>query len=171
MVNLKKAIYLDVDILVRKDISDLWSIDIENYPLAARISIHDSWKKGVSLSLEIAERFSYIKARKFRQFLFENGNVNFDAYNAGVLVLNLNYLRSCSATEKMLSIAYEFGLHDQFCLNILTRGNYVHLDKKWNYFYSQENLDDPSIVHYIGKMKPWAFAQLPYANEWRSYMI
>lgn len=169
--NKSKAIYLDVDVLVRKDIGELWDICINDTLLAARPSIHKQWRNGLSLALEIPERFGEEKAKKFRNWYFTNGKIKFDTFNAGVLLLNLNRLRTIEACDFMLSIASEYGLHDQFCLNILTRDNYLKLDAKWNYFYSQENIEDPAIVHFIGKMKPWSFKQLPFSEEWRDYII
>jgi lipopolysaccharide biosynthesis glycosyltransferase len=164
-----KAIYLDTDILVRKDIRELWAVPLADKLLAARSSIHKEWHRGVTLSLEVAERYNAETAKAIRTHLYDTGPVDFLCFNAGVLSMNLKKMRMQSITAYTMTLAKEFRMHDQFCLNIAARNDVTWLPAEWNHFYSQEIMEDPAIVHYIGPWKPWDYQQLPYSDEWNSY--
>jgi lipopolysaccharide biosynthesis glycosyltransferase len=167
--HVEKAIYLDTDILVRKDIAILWDTPLEDYLLAARPSIHKRWHKGASIFLDVAEKTDFEEAIALRTHIFDTGPVDFRCINSGVLLMNLEKMRNESLVPYMMSLSRKFELLDEISMNIAIRSNYVKLPPEWNHFYSQETLEDPAIIHYVGPLKPWDYSQLPYASEWKSY--
>ncbi len=167
MPDVDRALYLDVDILVRGDIGELWDLDMGEAAIAARDSIHKEWNNGTTLVYDLAKRFSGDKASHFRSMLFSHGKIRFDAFNAGILVMDMDKLRSDDFVEKTTRVVEVFGVHDQFALNIYTRENRAKIPPEWNHFASQELLENPKLVHFIGRVKPWTpDAYHAFKSEW-----
>ena len=170
MTNVDRALYLDVDILVRGDIGELWDLDLGDAAIAARDSIHREWNSGTTLVYDLAKRFSAEKASQFRSMLFNRGKIRFDAFNAGILVMDMAKLRADDFVQKTTSVVEAFGVHDQFALNIYTRENRAIIPPTWNHFASQELLEDPKLVHFIGRVKPWTpEAYHAFKTEWEAH--
>lgn len=79
--DLNKCIYLDCDIIVNLDISELWDVNIDNYPLAA--CKDTNFPKGLGLK-------QYHP--KFKRIYSEIHGIR-DYFNAGILILNLTHIR------------------------------------------------------------------------------
>jgi lipopolysaccharide biosynthesis glycosyltransferase len=170
MPDVDKALYLDVDILVRGDIGALWDLDLGPAAIAARDSIHREWNNGTTLIYDVAKRFSADKASQFRSMIFGSGRVRFDAFNAGVLVMDMAKLREDGFVRQTTSVVEAFGVHDQFALNIYTRDNRAKIPPAWNHFATQESLEDPMLVHFIGRVKPWTpKAYHAFKGEWEAH--
>lgn len=120
--NLDKIIYLDADLFVNLDIKELWNIDISNYFVA-----------GV--------RDYGTCHHSFTPYPVREGMVDRQNYiNAGVLILNLDKIRSYG-NMKNQSIQYlidnpESSLFDQDALNVIYKNSILLLDEKWNSFVS-----------------------------------
>lgn len=141
--NLDKIIYLDADLLVNIDIKELWNIDISNYFVA-----------GV--------RDYGTCHHTFTPYPVREGMVDRQNYiNAGVLILNLDKIRSYG-NMKNQSIQYlidnpESSLFDQDALNVIYKNSILLLDEKWNNFVSvlkakKVNEFENKIYHYDGDM-------------------
>lgn len=141
-----KVLYLDVDIIVDGNISELWNTNIEEYVVAA------VREESVEAN---EERLGIPKNQKY--------------FNAGVLLMNLKKIREEKFFEKIMNYLkknYETILYsDQDVLNAVFYNNWLELDEKWNYhnyFVIRRNskielinLDTPRIIHYTGPIKPW----------------
>ena len=120
--NLNKIIYLDADIFVNIDIKELWNIDISNYFVAG-----------------VRDYGTY--HHTFTPYPVREGMVDRQNYiNAGVLILNLDKIRSY-VNMKNQSIQYlidnpESSLFDQDALNVIYKNSILLLDEKWNSFVS-----------------------------------
>lgn len=145
-----KILYLDVDIIINKNLTELYDTDIEHFALAA---------------IEDAPNNSAIAQDIFPAPYF----------NAGVLLLNLKYLRNIRFTAKALQFVQEnhnkITFHDQDVLNALLYEKCLLLPIQWNlldcYFanppkiqkprapYLQQALKNPAIIHFSGTIKPW----------------
>lgn len=141
--NLNKIIYLDADLLVNTDIKDLWDIDISNYFVA-----------GV--------RDYGTCHHTFTPYPVREGMVDRQNYiNAGVLILNLDKIRSYG-NMKNQSIQYlidnpESNLFDQDALNVIYKNSILLLDEKWNSFVlvlKSKNVKEMEnrIYHYVGDL-------------------
>ncbi len=164
MFNIDEFLYLDVDIIVKKDIFDLKrETDLIKFPLWA---VHNVT---MIFSDEIKEKYSIIKNKYF---------------NAGVMYIDSKYWRENNITEKCKNIMIEhknseegmFKLGTQPILNIIFNNISGSLDEKWNLnelgfnpSISREKLDDTYILHWAGKQKPWKKDGL-YKNEWYEYL-
>lgn len=118
--NVKKVIYLDSDIIVDMDLSELWNMDISNYLCAAA---EDPFlKTGVQ---DFAKDFGR--------------NIDF-YFNSGVLLLNLDKVRKLfnkdftlwQKSVEFLKTHIEARFPDQDALNFLFCNNVLKLDKNYN---------------------------------------
>ena len=84
-------------------------------------------------------------------------------FNAGVMIVNLNFWKKEKLTNKSLllvdKIKEKAKFWDQDILNSIVDGNYLSLDKNLNFRtsgkYKKRNKKDIIFVHYSGKSKPW----------------
>ena len=140
-----KVLYLDCDIVVLGDISELYNTDLGGNIIAAA-----------------PEQFVQ-NTHEFRMYAEKALGVDPDGYvNAGVLVISLDEFRK-NMIEKMfidLITAYDFDLldPDQAYLNYLCRDKIRVLPNGWN----KEPMPLPcegkkNIVHYALYKKPWQY--------------
>lgn len=150
----KKAIYLDVDMILLRDIQELWNTDINNQVIAAVID----------RSEKVSSPWGGIKNYK------ELGmDPETKYFNSGLLVIDLEKWRQMNATQLVINAVtdnYEFvSFADQYGLNIVFANNWFPLNPKWN-SYSQNDDSDPFLIHFTG-MKP-LFKGYSFNNEYKS---
>ena len=167
-----KILYLDSDILVRGDITPLFSIDIENNYAA------------------VVKDF---KPLTYKPSQLVKLNILHTAYfNSGVMLLNLEKLRKDGIRDKLYKYRAS-GINyfmDQDALNVIFAENVKYLDLKWNtisstvgafnkdelaeYYHlgqiksKSDIYDQAIIIHLTTKYKPWKFINVPYSSEWMS---
>lgn len=172
-----KIIYLDCDLIVRQDLSELYNTNLEKYALAA-VYQDDPLLITTELDrLNIPKEIGY--------------------FNAGVLLVNLKYWREYDVENRLLQYIkdnYEVIVyHDQDTLNGLLYKETLILPCKWNmltaYFcevinrfsthkctqYRDEILNgtgsNPAIVHFVGALKPWHWESVhPFKSEYYLYL-
>ena len=182
--DVEKIVYLDVDVLVRKDISRLFDIDLGDALLAARwnipLSVPDGGPLAAPGGLSPGDKFSayfysYPEDRRqaIRNFYFSEGATVFERFGAGILVMSLARMRREQTVEKMLALVRTCGTHDYLALNMTVRDRVKPLTWQWHHIPFIRSGEDPAIVHYPGKTnKPW-YTGLPIAalrdshKEWR----
>lgn len=182
--NVDKAIYLDSDLIVEKDIAGLFDVDVTGYPLAAtrdadtigQIEGYDA-TVGPYLKNELGMRDPH------------------DYFQAGVLLMNLAELRRTVRPEEFLALSTQrmWRWLDQDVLNRVVNGNYVRVHMRWNYLMDWQHLRrthivsnapadvraeydeaaaDPAIIHFAGPdNRPWLYPDADRAdNFWRYAM-
>lgn len=141
LTHLPKIIYLDADLLVNRDIKELWDIDIQNYSLAAVPDMHVV--NGPVIPVPVAR--NEVPANRY--------------FNSGVLYLNLERIRQNGnmSTDILdyLNNTPESNLPDQDALNTLYGNDTLLLDSSWNCFVRpmQANATkglENKIYHYVG---------------------
>ena len=177
MPDYKKVLYLDSDIIVLRDISELYHTDVGHSLLAAArdMDVIGTYKNK-------SEMQSYLKDK-----LHLKEPLNY--FQAGVIVLNLEALRAKvtirTLIEKTLEANWSFV--DQDVLNQVCKGCVTFISQKWNVLmdwrYSmhsrmeymrcaprllwEEYCDarkNPSIIHYAGAWKPWNTPNCDFAE-------
>jgi len=142
-LDVKKVLYLDVDLVVLEDISELYNIDLDNFSVGA---VRDVMSKEI-LRIYFDREVS-------------------DYFNAGVLLINLEKWRQKKITEKSLEFARlnrkRIVRADQDILNCLLKNDWLPLDKKFNLDLKRSKLNsepknDTVILHYSDKAKPWQY--------------
>jgi len=160
---IEKILYLDGDLIVRKDLAEIWNTSLTDFPLAA-----------------IPNRKPVTPNNRLR---LTPGNYYF---NTGVMLLNLNWWRNNELTQRVLEFIAEnpekLKWWDQDALNAVVDGHFTQLSRQWNvvseYFYDEDLkqkyltlIQDPAIVHFSGMgNKPWEFSSThPYKKEYVEY--
>lgn len=140
---------MDVDILINTSLSELMKVDLGNYYAAG------VWDRCVA----------NFQDRKYLDVLGKEG-LKKTYLNAGVLLLNLNKIRSEKMSEVFLKnhkkLQDRMRFQDQDVLNYSFGTEVVVLDKRNNLMtYERERhpimtrLITPSIIHFTGESKPW----------------
>ena len=134
ILDIEKVIYLDCDILMNLDISELWSIDLENYPIAAK---PESRIFPFEIPPEIYQQIDYFKTSP--KFLVDHGNIRREDYfNSGVLILNLKKLDKLFDSSLEFLRKYPECIYiDQDPLNFLFSTKYLKLDARFDVFTRQ----------------------------------
>ncbi len=169
--SIKKVIYLDGDVIVRGSLREMWDTDIEGYAIAG---VPDTGNNGV----EHYNRLLYPQPLGY--------------FNAGVLLINLDYWRKNNVKEAFLKVAREhperLRCHDQDILNYVFKTCKKRLDAKFNfqteYLFEHRYLSlsydiiaeidaalaNPLIIHYVVGPKPWQRDCIhPYRAEFLKY--
>ena len=148
-----KALYLDCDLLVTKNLDDLFATDLQDYPLAA---VRDFGGRAY-----------------FGQEIF----------NAGVLLVNNAFWKKENMTQKLIDLTNEWHdkveQADQSILNMLFEHKWLELDFDYNHivihrqftdYQLPEGQDYPAIIHYLSHRKPWKdLAAQTYRDVWWYY--
>lgn len=153
--HLDRVIYLDVDILVLGNVMELWRTELGNKKLAGKSSNFDSWKYGYNLVYRAAGALPSEKATELRRRMHAGGSLSFNAFNAGVLVMNLKQMRQDDFANQHIPLIEHFCMNDQDALNMYARGDKVELGVEWNTVPSQDHVEGAKIVHFAGQVKPW----------------
>ena len=140
-----KVLYLDCDIIVLGDISELYNVDLGDNLLAAAtchiVSDHPVFG-------EYAEKFCGVKRQNYLQ--------------AGVLVMNLKEFRKRDLENKFAYLINKYNFNvidpDQGYLNAMCNGSVKKLPNGWNKEAINAPLEGPlNIVHYALYKKPWQY--------------
>lgn len=175
-----KILYLDADILVKRDVAQLFDIDITDFYLAAT---HDYEIIRIFNELENNDKNYFMKILKVEPEKY---------FQAGVMLLNLNKMRQDNITDKLincLKCIKNPKYVDQDILNVVCQNNVKYIDIKWDYMWHipitdlnyQNHLPQkyqktylnagqtPWIVHFTG-IKPIEYKNMKYAKEFCEYL-
>lgn len=166
-----KMLYLDCDIIVNGDISELYSMPFEDMPVIA-VKSNDLLYKEASKSAVFVNNKPYNLTSYKKEILGLNNTDNY--FNAGVMLFDLEKCRQLTTFEKVLETLHStnFYYNDQDTLNIIFKDKAKLIDPKWNYvnsieyylsfgsekqkeLYKSLKREDMKIIHYIGAKKPW----------------
>lgn len=165
-----RMIYMDSDVIVEGDISDLFDLDLQSNAIGA-------------MECLVSRYDSYLK----RALFADNKPYNIDAYkrnvlklrfpdkyfHSGVILFDLNKARQIADEQRLIEILtthyYQGG--DKETLNIAFNESVYLIEPKWNYLNALELLknnkdknvsdmysdisDEKAIIHYVGVAKPW----------------
>ena len=148
-----KALYLDCDLVVTKNLDDLFATDIQDYPLAA---VRDFGGR------------AYFGREMF---------------NAGVLLINNVLWKQENMTQKLIDLTNEWhdkvDQADQSILNMFFENRWLELDFDYNHIVIHKQFTDyrlpvgqdyPGIIHYLSHRKPWKdLAAETYRDVWWYY--
>lgn len=150
--NMKKALYLDCDILLRADVAHLFDTELGD---ALAGAIPDGFVNHVPV---------------LRRYVENRVGVPHDMpyFNAGVLLMNLAEMRKIHFGDLFVSLlkSVKFSVaQDQDYLNVLCRGRVRFLSEKWNYMPFRYAEEEPYLVHFNLDNKPWQKDGVPYGEE------
>ena len=168
---LKKILYLDADLLIFRDVAEIFKIELNKKEFVAAAKIfHPNYKKVLSKQFQVDLSF---------------------CFNTGVLLMNLQAMRKNGSAKKLMAFsrlnAAKLLAADQDVFNIILADRVKKLDPLWNvgsyifyaknHYYCQLNArkfeqlkKNPGIIHFDGA-KPWSFAYFhPYKKEYYKFL-
>lgn len=147
-----KALYIDTDAIVRKDISNVWKYDISNYYVAG---VKDYGVLEDNILSTYGIKGKYI--------------------NSGFVLFNLKKIREEKVKEKWFYLINEKKLiyPDQDALNIVCQHNEMYLPSMYNsceygggrITMEPVNKELTKVYHYAGLKEHWVVDRL-YGEEW-----
>ena len=165
--NYDKAIVMDIDILIRKDLAELFHKNIEG-KLAA--GVKDIVFLGMLNGWAVPDTKTYAS----KEMKLKNP---WNYLNTGVLLMNLKLIRETYSEGDLLEMAVnsKFRCQEQDILNIILEDKVLFLGYEWNCYvrtgdfviegirwapksdFEQYNgiADNPYISHYVAQPKPW----------------
>ena len=163
-----KCIYLDTDVIVMSDLTQLYQFSLEGYYIAG------------------VRHPGYILSSRKKEICEETLIPDIEQYiNAGVLCMNLKEMRKDGVVKKFLElIPRNMTSQDQDIINSVCYGKIAFLPFKYNVLtglsdmdideykgiYSEEELkeawNEPKIVHYLGFTKPWNSTRSVFTDYW-----
>lgn len=157
--DIKKIIFLDVDMIMLEDISLLWNIDIGNSIIGAVSDTIGPIEKTIGNGIENYAELGLNPDEKY--------------FNAGLMVINVEKWLEQNMTRKTFDAINSnkkyAALGDQYGLNISLIGQWFHINPLWSCF-SVNTIVKPYLVHYFN-IKP-IFKDYPYnyREEFYNYL-
>lgn len=172
-----KVLYLDCDMIIMRDIADLYDIELGNTLIGAAKDpdfmgqcngANPATEKYCREVLKIKSPFQY--------------------FQAGVLLFNVSELKKVTTVKELLEMS-DTGIYkysDQDILNVICEGRVTYLDMAWNLlvdcnherwhkvikfapYYILDEYEEarkhPYIIHYAGFLKPWMKPDEDFAEE------
>ncbi len=167
-------LYLDSDMIVKGDLSELLNIDLGKSYIGASYEFYDH-----------INRISYSLKRSVSKVFY---------FNSGLMLLNLKAMRQNNIPEQLWYYKLNKAkttLMDQESLNAICSSGTLHLPIKWNFnpiflqdsFLNEINKvygtnysdtkqleNDAAIIHYVGSTdKPWNYKTARLRSYWDKY--
>ena len=147
LLDVPRLIYLDSDLLVFRDLSELFDLELPAGKILAAVPDSETLTLGDD-SRTLASAMNLLDVGGY--------------FNAGVLLLNLNELRKQDLTEKSLGLFENWRGHyrfwDQSAINFLLHGRIHELPEHWNRaawrFDEQGDNTLDCVLHYTTSA-PW----------------
>ena len=168
LTGVDKVLYLDVDILVRGDVGELYDLNVKDHVFAGKKSRLDGWSNLVHVITRVSLRLPAKQAWALRRRAHATGKLEADTYNAGVLLRNLNRMRKDEFIENHLYLVEKLHLNDQDVMNFYSKGKALRIGDEWNFVPTQDYAKDPKIVHFAGPVKPWKSQNSLYKREFQA---
>lgn len=165
-----KILYLDTDMIIQDDLSNLFNIDIQN--------------KYAAVVKDMAGMLLQHAGKK----------LNLDNYfNSGMMLLNIKKMREENICEKLMNYKLHKDIHrfmDQDCFNAVFGENVVYLTCKYNYMpinqtrFKDNKIADfynipqdlistfdsyAAVIHLTNKEKPWVYKDVYGSALWAKY--
>lgn len=187
-----KAIYLDSDLLVRRDLGVLWDEPMNGNSVLAGAEISTPYVDSEIVFATEPRKFSKLGTTRpianYRELGF---SPQAKVFNAGILVIDVDHWRRENVPHAVYQCLEEHREHvlfcDQYALNVVLHRQWGELDSRWNqnsHFYTYKRcrdspldqttfdaLQDPWICHFTWIHKPWfSDCDHPFASEFVNHM-
>ncbi len=155
-----KGIYIDSDVIVPGDISEMYEIELGDNILGA------------------CPDFSIRAVPPFVEYVDKAVGTPIEEYiNSGILLMNLKKMRELHFSERFLDLmnTYHFDsvAPDQDYINAMSRGKIVYLDECWDAMplvnAEKPPLENPKLIHFNLFRKPWCYDDIPYEEYFWKY--
>lgn len=156
----RRAVYVDTDIVCRGDLTPLFETEFGEALVAAAI-------EDISVEVVNAAGRNALDPSKY--------------FNSGVLAFRMDAPGLRDAIDEAIRVSEEephrLSFHDQCALNIAFEGRFVPLAPRFNFYLrpSRERngyIEDGLLLHFVDKPKPWDIVfDRSYREEWRVWAL
>ncbi len=160
--DLGKIIYLDADIIVKKDIAELYNQSLDGYPVGA-----------------VLEDFYIHNYTTLKEKIYPAYAAGDQYFNNGVLLMDIPKFIQKNFAQQLIDTTIALydtlSCPDQDIFNIVFENNFKKLDYRFNFMPDMQDLlyqkhphvkpVDPVIIHYTAG-KPWKQASARDADFW-----
>ena len=153
-----KGIYIDSDIVVPGDISELFNTELGDNLIGA------------------CQDHSVVDIEAFAKYMEDTVGVDrFEYVNSGVLLMNLKGLREKQFSKRFLELLNKYHFDnvapDQDYLNAMCNGKIHYLDEKWDAMPTpgRKEIENPKLIHYNLFQKPWCYDNIQYEDFFWKY--
>ncbi len=153
-----KAIYIDSDIIVPGDISELYDTDMHNNLIG------------------VVTDGSVNDVPELQRYMTESLGLKLgDYFNSGMLLMNMKELRNVKLAEHFLYLLNKYHFDcvapDQDYLNSMCYGKIEYLDSCWDAMPNRNKpeIKNPKIIHYNLFDKPWCYDDIQYQDYFWKY--
>ena len=166
MNNYERVLYLDTDIICKKDINELFQIDLEDKELLAVADIFNIVSEVNECKATKDFITNYLKIENIEEY-----------FNSGVLLFNIKKIDINDYLKRMIK-AFQIektNFPDQDILNLIFKNRVKLISQKWNLqwhlpiffkkkylLFNQEKIQEyndavknPFIIHFTSYKKPW----------------
>lgn len=165
--DIDRILYLDCDIIVLRDVSELYNLNMDKYGVAA-----------------VKDSSPFDSYHRFKM----GAGLQHSAFCAGMMMINLDYWRENDCQKKLLEYATRpwkaVYMQDQDALNYVFRDSWFQLPYKWGktplavapvdstqrWFDIEEYVNEPCIYHYSAHVKPWLDVWFPDRKFYWEYV-
>lgn len=165
--SIDRILYLDCDVIVLKDISELFQVNLDGFGVAA-----------------VKDSCPYSNSHR----MFIGLGLDSNYFCAGVLLINMKYWREHNSSEVMFDFldkhSEELYFEDQDVLNYAFRNHWFQLSNKYGKspmaiaimdgnqkcYDHTDYLFDASIIHYATHVKPWLDIRIPNDQYYWKYV-
>lgn len=181
-----RILFIDTDMIVLKDLSDLYNIDLKGNTVAA---VQD-----LVMRTFTARGVSPISGSGFKSasiYLYEYlgmGKRLDEYFQAGTILFDLKKMREKEYSKKLQNDLIDgcFWFLDQDVLNKHLLGDVLFIDNKWNSLYLdddsllylktddlktyEDSIHNPYVIHFAGQHKPWVNNVHPLGHYYWYYL-
>jgi lipopolysaccharide biosynthesis glycosyltransferase len=172
--SIHKVLYLDCDVIVEGNVRSLWDTNLDGYAVAAVKDCCFQYNKQTYKRLNYSRYYGY--------------------FNAGVLMMNLDYWRDYQLSEKIIEFSQngkpdQLWMMDQDIINAVLYSKKMFVSERFNFqtefflrsFWDTYPTDFKNkiisecekkiLIHYCGSMKPWqrCYNKDIFYSQWDYY--
>lgn len=178
-----KILYLDCDMVANRDVAELYDIDLNGCVL------------GAAKDIDVAGQVN-LEQNNWREYGEKILGLDqpYDYFQAGVLIIDLDRMRSLTSSEKMIRLAAskKWRCQDQDVLNVVCKNRVYYIPQQWNVLMSWQEGNrsrmqimkmaprelyeeyvlarkKPYMVHFAGYQKPWDVVDCDMAEYFWKY--
>lgn len=155
-----RFIYTDSDMMFRADIGELWTLDLQDFAIAA---VQDAF-------------YHMVLGRRLKRLggLFD---LAVPYFNSGLMVVDRQRWRTADPMTTMNRLLGEEVMkhiyYDQDVLNLAFRDKWLRLNHTWNFLNPRPEHEslNPRVAHFTGPHKPWRLrSRAAYSRIYRHVM-
>jgi lipopolysaccharide biosynthesis glycosyltransferase len=179
--DLDRLLYIDVDMILKGDIAEIFDVEMDGYKLAAVpdfIMTRVLTTKVETADPEVPDLYAYL-----RDSLSMSDLQISKYFNAGLMVLNFKEMDVEATGRRLLEMVEEtkYFFRDQDILNEHFKDDYLPMPARYNVFNSNDNeyddvpvanrakalaaKHDPFLIHYAAwQHKPWTYPDTQFSD-------